>query len=202
MSKLAHLKYNDPAPDVAVLDATGAPVRLASLWQGRPLVLAFTRHFGCPQCKQLLDLLARFSPQLSERGLGLAVVTQGQPDVTRDFCARFAPGVNCLSDPAREAYRAFGLERANIWQSFLSLNVWRSNRRLKRERGWRPELPPPGQDALQLAGVFIIGPDGRIRLPYYYEDIADHPPVEIMLRGVMGVDWGQPLEGPIAPDAP
>lgn len=202
MSKLAHLKYNDPAPDVEILDSAGAPVRLASLWQGRPLVIAFTRHFGCPQCKQLLDLLSRFNPELAARGLGLAVVTQGQPGATRDFCAEYAPGVTCLADPNREAYRAFGLERANVWQGFLSLNVWRSNRRLGRERGWKAELPPEGQDALQLAGVFIIGPDGRIRLPYYYEDIADHPPVEIMLRGVLGVDWGQPFEGPITPDAP
>lgn len=201
MPKLAHLKYNDLAPEAEILDAHGHPVRLSTLWAGRPLVLAFTRHFGCPQCKQLLDMLAHFAPELSARGLGLAVVTQGQPDSTRDFCAQYAPGITCLSDPQRDSYRAFGLERASIWQTFLSINVWRSNRRLGRERGWQTEMPPAGQDAMQLAGVFIIGPDGRIRLPYYYEDIADHPPVEIMLRGVMGVNWGQPLEGPIAPDA-
>ncbi len=201
MSKLAHLKYNDPAPDVEVLDAQGAPVRIASFWKDRPLVLAFTRHFGCPQCKQLLDMLARYAPQLAAHGLGVAVVTQGQPDATRDFCAEYAPGVTCLSDPARQAYRAFGLERASFWQAFLSPRVWRSIARLGRERGWKTELPPAGQDAMQLAGVFIIGPDGRIRLPYYYEDIAYHPPVEIMLRGVMGVTWDKPLDAPITPNA-
>jgi peroxiredoxin len=36
----------DPAPDVTVADATGAPVRLADLWRAGPLVLVFSRHLG------------------------------------------------------------------------------------------------------------------------------------------------------------
>jgi hypothetical protein len=51
-----------------------------------------------------------------------------------------------------------------------------------------------------MSGTFIIGTDGRVRLPYYYEDIADHPPVELMLKGVMGMDWSKPIEGSIQPE--
>jgi peroxiredoxin len=36
----------DPAPDVTVEDAAGQPVRLASFWQHRPVVLVFIRHLG------------------------------------------------------------------------------------------------------------------------------------------------------------
>ena len=55
MSKLAHLKFNDPAPDLELLSAEGKPVQLSSLWKKQVLVLAFTRHFGCPQCKEMVD---------------------------------------------------------------------------------------------------------------------------------------------------
>jgi peroxiredoxin len=55
-----YLKFNDLAPDVELLDMAGEPVRLSSLWQGRVLVLAFTRHFGCPQCKEMMDNLVEF----------------------------------------------------------------------------------------------------------------------------------------------
>ena len=58
---------------------------------------------------------------------------------------------------------------------------------------------PPGQDALQMPGLFIIGPDGRIRLPYYYDDITDHPSLDLLLGGVMGMDWSTPLDSPIKP---
>jgi peroxiredoxin len=199
MPNLAHLKFNDPAPDLELQDTDGKPVLLSSFWKDRILVLAFTRHFGCPQCREMVDHLVVASPQFKDRNLGLVIVTQGTPEGAKAFCAERAPGVTCLADPERRAYRAYGLERANIWQSFLSLNVWRSNRRLKKERGWNTDLPPIGQDALQMAGTFIIAPDGRIRLPYYYDDIADHPSVDLLLHGVMGMDWKQPFDGPVAP---
>ena len=200
MDKKGHQKFNDFAPDVELLSLDARPVRLSSLWQGRVLILAFTRHFGCPQCKEMLDQLVKFTPELAARGLALAVVTQGTPEIARAFCSERAPGVLCLADPDRQAYLAFGLGQASLTQSILSLNVMKSNQRLEAEKGWKPELPPVGQDAFQMSGTFIIGPDGRIRLPYYYDDIADHPPVELLMGGVMGMDWSTPLDSPIAPE--
>lgn len=199
MRKLTQLKFNDPAPDLELLNTEGEPVRLASLWKERVLVLAFTRHFGCPQCKEMVDALSTAAPAFVQKELALAIVTQGTPEAAKAFCEERAPGQLCLSDPERRAYQAYGLERAGIWQTFLSWRVWQSNKRLKEERGWNTDLPPAGQDAMQMAGTFIIGMDGRIRLPYYYDDIADHPPVDLLLHGVMGMDWNQPFEGPVAP---
>ena len=199
MPNLAHLKFNDLAPDMELQDANGKAVMLSSFWEKQTLILAFSRHFGCPQCKEMVDHLVLASPDIEKKNLGLVIVTQGTPEEAKAFCSDRAPGVVCLADPERRSYQAYGLERANVWQSFLSLNVWRSNRRLKRERGWNTDLPPAGQDALQMAGTFVIAPDGRIRLPYYYDDIADHPSVDLLLHGVMGMDWNQPFDGPVAP---
>jgi peroxiredoxin len=199
MPKLAHLKFNDPAPELELPDADGNLIRLSSLWRKQVLVLAFTRHFSCPQCKEMVDALVAAAPEFGQKNLTLAFVTQGTPEVTKAFCEERAPGQLCLSDPGRKAYRAYCLERATIWQTFLSRRVWQSNKRLKRERGWNTDLPPSGQDAMQMAGTFVIGRDGRIRLPYYYDDIADHPPVDLLLHGVLGMDWNQPFEGPVAP---
>ena len=199
MPKRAHLKFNDPAPDLQVLNTNSTPVSLSSLWKNQILILAFSRHFGCPQCKHMVDQLVNVSPDLKAKHLSLAIVTQGTPEEAKVFCEQRAPGLVCLADPQRKAYQAYGLERASLWQSFLSLNVWRSNSRLKRERGWGTELPPAGQDPMQMAGTFIIGQDGRIRLPYYYDDIADHPSLDLLLHGVLGMDWTQTFDGPVAP---
>ena len=199
MSKLAHLKFNDPAPDLELLGTQGKPIKLSSLWKKQVLILAFTRHFGCPQCKEMVDMLSKASSEIKTGGMGLAFVTQGTPEAARNFCEERAPGQLCLADPERVVYRAYGLERATIWQTFLSWRVWQSNKRLKQEHDWSTELPPAGQDAMQLAGTFVISTDGRIRLPYYYDDIADHPPVDLLLHGVLGTDWSQPFEGPVSP---
>ncbi|HNN12511.1 MAG TPA: peroxiredoxin-like family protein [Anaerolineales bacterium] len=194
MANISHLKFNDLAPDVELLDSAGKPVKLSTLWKRGVLVLAFTRHFGCPQCKEMVDQLIDAHPALTERGLHLAIVSHASAESAKAFCDTRAPGATCLADPDRAAYRAFGLFQGTPWQTLLSPRIWSSNRRVGREKGYKPELPPAGQDAYQMSGTFIIGMDGRIRLPYYYEDIADHPPVDLLLHGIMGVDWKKPFD--------
>jgi peroxiredoxin len=194
MATKIHLKFNDLAPDVELLDVKGNPVRLSSLWQKDVLVLAFTRHFGCPQCKEMVDQLIDSHQSLRDRGLRLVIVSHASAESAKAFCEERAPSATCLADPNRGAYRAYGLYRGTMWQTLISPRIWLSNRRLARVKGYKPEVPHKGQDAYQMSGTFIIGTDGRIRLPYYYEDIADHPPVDLILHGVMGVDWKKPFD--------
>ena len=194
MANQVHLKFNDLAPDVKLLGVDGKPVQLSSLWKKSVMVLAFTRHFGCPQCKEMVDQLIAAHPALTEKGLRLVIISHASPQATKEFFEKRAPGVTCLADPKRVAYHAYGLVHGNYWQTLLSPRIWSSNRRLARVKGYKPELPPDGQDAYQMSGTLIIGMDGRIRLPYYYEDIADHPPVDLILHGIMGADWKRPFD--------
>ena len=194
MSQQFQLKFSDPAPDLDLLGTDGRPVRLSLLWQDKALVLAFTRHFGCPQCKEMVDQLIDSHQALTERGLRLAIVSHASAESAKAFWELRAPEAICLADPDRKAYRAYGLYRGTVWQTVLSPRIWLSNRRLARTKGYQPLLPHAGQDAFQMAGTFIIGTDGRVRLPYYYDDIADHPPIDLILHGIMGADWNQPFD--------
>lgn len=194
MANNTHLKFNDLAPDLTLLDGNGDPVQLSSLWKKKVVVLAFTRHFGCPQCKEMVDQLIDAHQSLTEAGLQLVIVSHASPESAKAFCDQRAPDALCLADPDRAAYKAYGLFRGTFWQTILSPRIWKSNRRLARTKGFKPEVPYAGQDAYQMSGTFVIGTDGRIRLPYYYEDIADHPPVDLLLHGIMGVDWKKPFD--------
>ena len=49
------------------------------------------------------------------------------------------------------------------------------------------------------SGTFIISKEGRIELPYYYDNIADHPPLDLLLNGVLTSRWDQEFEGPVGP---
>lgn len=194
MAGTIQLKFNDLAPDVSLLDANGNPIQLSSLWKKGVLVLAFTRHFGCPQCKEMVDQLIDAHQALTDKGLHLAIISHASAESAKAFCEQRAPNATCLADPDRTAYHAYGLYRGTLWQTLLSPRIWSSNRRLEQGKGYKPEVPPAGQDAYQMSGTFIVGMDGRIRLPYYYEDIADHPPVDLILHGIMGVDWNKPYD--------
>jgi hypothetical protein len=52
---------------------------------------------------------------------------------------------------------------------------------------------------MQMSGTFIISRQGRIELPYYYDHIADHPPLDLLLEGVLSSRWDQPFDGPVGP---
>jgi peroxiredoxin len=195
------LNFNHTAPDVTLMDTSGRPVRLSSLWARRPLLLAFTRHFGCTQCKEMLEELVTGKKDLEKAGLGIAVTMQGTPEETAAFAAKYAPGLRCLADPMREAYRAYGLERGNVFQTILNPKVWSAVARSRR-KGYRLDPPPAGQDAMQMSGLFIIGTQGRILFPYYFDHIADHPPLALLVSGVLATRWDQPFDGPVAPAAP
>ena len=193
------LHFNHPAPDIELSDASGQPVQLSDLWKQATLLLAFTRHFGCPQCKEMLDRLTGFQRDLEAKRIRIAAVTQALPEEARAFCEQYAPGLLCLSDRERKAYKAYGLGRGGLSQTLFNLKVLRANRQIYARKGWKSQLPPKGHDAFLMSGVFIIGTDGLIRLPYYYDDIADHPSVDLLLHGISGIDWSQRFERPITP---
>jgi peroxiredoxin len=196
MAKNRQLNFNRSAPDLTLHNISGEPVQLSSLWAQRPLLLAFTRHFGCTQCKEMLDELVAGRERIEKAGLSIAVIMQGTPEATAIFAKQFAPGLLCLSDPERKAYQAFGLERGDLFQTFLNPKIWSAiSKSLK--KGYRVETPPAGQDAMQMSGTFIISQQGRIELPYYYDHIADHPPLDLLLNGVLSTRWDQPFEGPV-----
>ncbi len=126
MAKPTHLKFNSPAPDLELSAATGETVRLASLWASRPLLLAFIRHFGCPQCKELLDFLTENTARLEAAGLSVAIVTQGTVPETLEFCRRHAPGL-------RLGYADYLLGMHNVLRAHglairVSRTFWRPGR--------------------------------------------------------------------------
>jgi peroxiredoxin len=196
MTKNKQLNFDRRAPDLTLLNTSGEPVQLSSLWAERPLLLAFTRHFGCTQCKQMLDELVAGKEQIEKAGLGIAVIMQGTPEASAVFAQRYAPGLRCLADPERKAYQAYGLERGNLFQTFLNPKVWSAISNA-RKKGYQVEPPPAGQDSMQMSGTFIISRKGLIELPYYYDHIADHPSLDLLLSGVLSTRWDQPFDGPV-----
>lgn len=198
MAKGKQINFYHNAPDLTLTDTSGKSVQLSSLWEQGPLLLAFTRHFGCTQCKEMLEELIAWKDRIHEAGLSIAVILQGTPEATAEFAEKYAPGLFCLADPERKAYQAFGLERGTLFQTFLNPKVWSAVSKA-RKKGYQVEPPPPGQDAMQMSGTFIIGTNGKILLPYYYDHIADHPPLELLLNGVLSTSWKEAFDGPVGP---
>ncbi len=198
MPKSEPLNFERSAPDFKLQSVSGEAIQLSSLWAEKPLLLAFTRHSGCTQCKEMLEQLVSGREKIEKSGLSIAVIMQGTPETMADYAREYAPGLLCLLDPERQVYGAYGLERGNLFQTFLNPKVWAAVSR-SNKKGYKVEPPPPGQDAMQMSGIFIINQEGRIVLPYYFDHIADHPALDLLLDGVLATHWDRPFDGPIGP---
>lgn len=110
-----------------------------------------------------------------------AFVVHDDADAVRRLLLR---GMDCpfplLRDPARTAYRLWGLRRASFPRVWLDPAVWRQYAHLL---GEGERLRGMGADVRQLGGDFVVDRDGRI-LYSRPQRRDDRPPVGLLLQAV------------------
>ena len=110
---------------------------------------------------QLRETLSQFE----ERGIRVGCVVQGTAEEAARFCGRHGVQQVCIPDPARQSYRAMGLERGTWWKIFLPTARLRQSRANAKAAGCGISLEGAFQkhsDILQLPGAALVGRDGRI----------------------------------------
>ena len=105
------------------------------------------------------DELAR-SGRIDE--VEVAVVTFGDADRLAAHRAHLGVPFAVLGDPARDTYRAYGLERASLRAIYRPATVRRYVELVRRGRRVRR----PTEDTRQLGGDFVVGPEGILRFAY------------------------------------
>ena len=115
-----------------------------------------------------------------QRDVTVAVVTMGKPDEAAAFCRSERLPFLCLADPARQAYRAYGLRRGSMTDVLGPASVMAGLRAAA--KGHFPSVPVG--DVYQLGGLFLIEQSGRVRYAYYPRDSGDHPPAGEIARVV------------------
>lgn len=172
------------APDLTVLDHSGAPRALSEFWTDRPALIMFWRHFGCG-CGR--DRAARLKAEWADyldAGLNPVVIGQGEP--ARAAAYRREQQLECpvLCDPLHLVYRAYGVghwpvERIlfdappEYWEHSHDLGVGFQHDR-------RAQGRPLVDDPWRAAAEFVIGTDGRVQLPYLYQYCDDFPDARVL----------------------
>jgi hypothetical protein len=98
---------------------------------------------------------------------------------TKALCDGHRIPFRCLSDPNREAYGAFGLDRGSIGQIMSPDVVLKTMRSF-----FRGNFGPPGGDVFQLGGSFVIGTDGVVKLAHAARDPSDLLSIESLLSAL------------------
>jgi len=124
--------------------------------------------------------------ELDEAGALLVVVSAEPADQIAPVARKEGWTGPVLGDPQRIAYRAFGLGRLPWYRVFTPKTlVLYAGFML---RGRFPE--PPGQDAMQQGGDFLVDAAGVIRFAYAGRRSDDRPPVEDLIRHLRSIAAG------------
>jgi hypothetical protein len=165
-----------PAPRLAVGSPPDlgepAPALPVSLQPGRPLVVAFLRHTGCPFAEATLRALR--DAAAAENDLQWVAVSHAPADATDRWCrsAGGSAGVQVVSDPSRRCYAAWGLGQTSL-SHFLGRRSLGAVARLARQ-GIRNTHPTGTR--WQSAGTFALDSERIVRwrhLPAHAGDLPD-----------------------------
>jgi len=171
---------HDRAPDVSLVDVSAHEATLSDYWVREPAVVVFLRYFGCPFCQAQVVQLRDDRKLFEELGAGIVLIGQGEPADAAAFTERMQQPFECLVDPDRSAYRAYGLVRATTSQILtpqVALPFLRANlRRQTQQKGLQ------GGSFLQMPGTFVIDTDGVLRMAHRNRHIADTPSTQQLLE--------------------
>lgn len=156
------------APDVGQT-ARGLPVGLED---GRPAIVAFLRHTGCPFAESTLRGMRRHAADAPQ--IQWLAVSHAPPGATASWCQAIGgcDGVRVTSDPSRRTYADWGLGRTSLGH-FLGRRSLSGVARLART-GIRNRHPHGTR--WQMAGTFALDDRGQVRwrhLPSHAGDLPD-----------------------------
>lgn len=180
-----------------MITANGVPLSDV-VGQGQSLIV-FLRHFGCTFCREALSDLSQARPKLEALGIRMVLVHMSTTAEALEFFAGYGlEKCELVSDPARQLYSAFGLERARAKQ-FIGPKVWL--------RGFQAGVLDGhgigwlAGDGLQMPGVFLLK-DGALASEFRHQTPADRPDYVRMAKGeCVGADCA-PLAEPTGSVSP
>lgn len=158
--------YPEKLAPLKIWNSTGEEVVLGSLWQDKPAVLVYLRHFGCIFCREHAVELQPYLPKIRELGAELYLISSGAVDRAAAFKQEFNLACPVLTDPSLKSYTAADFKKRTPLLSLPKV-MWRAAKAMS--HGFR-QTKTQG-DTFQLGGSLVVAPGNR-ELFYYRSDSA------------------------------
>lgn len=118
--------------------------------------------------------------EFTAKGAGLAAIGMGTPEMAADFREKQGIRFPLLVDRTKQTYRALEMKRGNPWDVLGPQNWLRFAKGVVTGHG----VDRPKQDPMQMGGVIIAEPGGKVRYVFRASAAADTPPVDEVLEAV------------------
>ncbi len=160
--------------DTSLSDATGAKHRLGDLWDDKPVVLVFLRHFGCLHCREHAVLLRDRYDDVKAAGADIVAIGTGDQRYAEAFARDEKIPFLVLVDDDAVAARAASIKTLN-WYQLLHPRTWKATWQASR-RGHH--VHKPGMRVKQIGATFVIGAGDKVRYEHMDSDSTDHADID------------------------
>ncbi len=127
--------------------------------------------------------MRRDNEQFRQAKAQIVLIGMGSPEHAHTFRENLALDFMILSDPKKQAYRAYGLTlQMNLAREIT--NVHSGFRFIRDSLRHGMAKPASEQDLMQLGGTFIADPDGIIRFAYASLRASDTPTTANLLLAI------------------
>ena len=179
-------KLLDPgtsAPDLELLDHTGAMRKLSSFWSKGPALLMFWRHFGCGCGLDRASRLKDENADYQAAGINLVIIAQGEPERAAEYREKYDISCPILCDPEHTVYSAYGLANFGVEQVLYDApeETWCHSKEigLDFQEARRAINRPLVDNPWMSTGEFLVDPSGTVRTTYAYQYCADYPDARV-----------------------
>ncbi len=154
-----------------VLNEKNESIYLSELWQNKPVVIVFVRHFGCISSRSHIDLVWANREKIKKSGSQIVFIGSAAPHVIPEFKREFnLVDVPIYTDPTLEAFKATGLIHTDTQN--LDAKSLKMIKELE-AKGYSLKIIENGGDDTQLGGVIAIKPPGLVTYHFVSKFIGD-----------------------------
>jgi len=171
-----------PRDTAAPLELGARVPELPGLSPGRPAIVAFLRHVGCPFAEATVRQMAALAAE--RPGMDFLAVTHSPEAPSQRWCEAFggAGGVQLVADPDRARYAAWGVGLSDR-RHFAGPESLGALRRLLDEgihNRWA------SGNRWQAAATFAVDPAGVLRWRHFPRHAGDLPPLADAIAALVG----------------
>ncbi|VAX00161.1 hypothetical protein MNBD_GAMMA22-1162 [hydrothermal vent metagenome] len=176
------LKVGDKAPDFEMTDFKNEKQVL--LGHGKPILLTFFRHAGCPMCNLRMRELILVNDKMANYNLKILTIFESPTKSIKRDVGRQNPPFSIIPDPERKLYKLFGVTIS--WVGFVKIFAVRPKHVFEAifKNGFIPKF---GEATPMMPADFLIDNDGIIRVAYYGRDIGDHLSFDDLYAALDGI---------------
>lgn len=151
----------------------GNKLKLGQLWQKRPVILIYLRHFACIACRAHAKEVWERKALYEKKG-NIVFIGNGSPDYIEEFKKSMGmENAMVLTDPSLESFRAAGFHKGFFYvlQIPSLVNIVKMTRKGHKQVSYSKKAGTHWQ----LGGVLAVNTEGEVTYQYISESMGDFP---------------------------